>query len=127
MLNEKGDIYAAACYAIGKTLYEAHSREIADSNRRLASVIEANVKREVNARDRVDISLEQYEKLKRDAINEKELRMHYETLFMRLGISRDIIELIDPDSFEFSDAEICGGPLDEPTRRCRIEFTVKKR
>lgn len=80
----------------------------------------------IESRDRVDISLKEYEELKRVNKDLLDRLRHAEHVFSRIGIAADMIPLIDPDSVKMYSAESydCGPMIRK--RRFRIEFVMEE-
>ena len=77
-------------------------------------------------RDRVDISLKEYEELKRVNKDLLDRLRHAEHVFNRIGIPADTIPLIDPDSVKVYSAESFDPGRFIRKRRYRIEFDMGK-
>lgn len=87
-------------------------------SRKLESISEAEIK----SKDRVDISLEEYERLKRDLQFFREFSDTLNVLFMKMGIPCDVINGIIPES-----VKVVSCSCDDYSRflkRFRIEFSV---
>lgn len=76
-------------------VHEDHSREAA---RILSDTLDSISKADVLSKDRVDISLVEYEKLKSDMYRYRDLSMQLEQLVANIGFPEDLIEFIDPNS-----------------------------
>lgn len=69
---------------------------IANSHRMLSHEMEAISKAEIESKDRVDIPLKEYLKMKR-TINELEWKCQVaDATFMKIGIPTEVIDKIDP-------------------------------
>lgn len=119
------ELERAARYVVGiareydKTIAESHER----SSRAIANAVKNATDASIKARDRVDISLEEYESMKKCIENLKSLTESYERLFYKIKIplSKDI----DVDSVKVSYSEHVGNPLDCTHKiRYRIEFDI---
>lgn len=99
------------------TIHEDHSREAAKI---LGNKLESISNAEIKSKNRVDISLEEYEKLKEDAHKYEEQSRRLQCTIMRLGIPYEVIDLIDTDSI---DVITCEDPINFK-RRYVIKFTA---
>lgn len=104
---------------------DRYSRDLATSNKRLADVIKGSSMADIKARDRVDISLEHYEELKKEIEIYKARTSYAEEIIRKLGIPVNLIEKIDPDSIEMFTTEDRMIGLSQTYKGYRIEFTIK--
>lgn len=82
----------------------------------LKSISEAEIK----SKDRVDISLEEYERLKTDLQFFREFSDTLNALFMKMGIPCDVINKIIPESVKVASC----ADYDRFLKHFRIEFSV---
>lgn len=75
---------------------------------------------EIKSKDRVDITLAEYEKLKADVRKYEERCRKMGAEIMRLGIPYEVIDYIDPDTIS---VETCDDPL-HFAAHYRIRFTA---
>jgi hypothetical protein len=99
------------------TIHEDHSREAAKI---LGDKLESISNAEIKSKDRVDITLAEYEKLKNDVRKYEERSRRMGSMIMRLGIPYEVIDLIDTGSIE---VRTCEDPMNFK-RHYEIKFTA---
>ena len=118
MFNKKKTLLLAIANELPNV--EKAARTIAESNRELTKAIEAASNAEIKARDRVDISLEEYERLKEREKQLSSVKEYYEKLLSKLGVPIKALRNVDIGS-------IVGEKSPDPIRRgvrYRISFFV---
>lgn len=98
---------------------------IESGNKRIEESIKRASEADIEARDRVNIPLKEYEKMKMTIQKLTDLNLQYEEWFDKIGFPY-ALEVI-PDSVKRWSTEVTGGPLNIPRIRFRVEFDVKKR
>ena len=93
-------------------------REMVKSNEKLDALIDV--------RDRVDISLKEYEELKRVNKDLLDRLRHAECILSKLGVAADVISLVDPDSIKIYYADSFEHSPLIRKRRYRIEFDLEE-
>ena len=99
------------------TINENHSREAAKI---LGDKLESISNAEIKSKDRVDITLLEYEKLKENTRMYEERCRRMGSAIIRLGIPYEVIDLIDTDSIE---VRTCEDPMNLK-RHYEIKFTA---
>lgn len=79
------------------TIHEDHSREAAKI---LGNKLESISQAEIKSKDRVDITLAEYERLKENTRRYEERCRKMGAMIMKLGIPYKVVELIENDSIE---------------------------
>ncbi len=95
------------------------ARKVAASNDRLAATLRENSQKEIAARDRVDITLAEYLKLKQDIAVLSDENRRLRALFGKIGLPCDVPILLD--SIRKYQCLDFGGCMDF-TQRFLIEF-----
>lgn len=95
------------------------ARKVAASNDRLAATLRENSQKEIAARNRVDITLAEYLKLKQDIAELSDENRRLIALFGKIGLPCDVPIL--PDSIRKYQCLDFGGPMDFE-QRFLIEF-----
>lgn len=72
---------------------------------RLGSDLKTISTAEIESKDRVDITLKEYEKLKKNARDYEERCRKMGAMIMRLGIPYEVVELVDLDSIHVETSE----------------------
>ena len=90
------------------------------SQEKFAKQLESISQTEIKSKDRVDITLEEYERLKSGLCKYEERCRKMSAEIMRLGIPYEIIDKLDTDSI---DVTTCQDPVSFKTM-FRITFTV---
>jgi hypothetical protein len=93
---------------------------VAKSNKELGEKLEAISKEEIKSKDRVDISLEEYQRLHRHIENLERQNDHMGKLIVQLGIPAEIINSIKPDTVNVT---YCDDIIDF-VRHYRVAFDV---
>ena len=119
------EYFEIPAFLINGTPFEmAHAGELARLRREMERNSEKFDKL-IESRDRVDISLKEYEELKRINKDLLDRLRHAERVFNIIGIPADMIPLIDPDSVKVYSAESFDpGPFIRK-QRYRIEFDME--
>lgn len=99
------------------TIHEDHSREAAKI---LGDKLESISNTEIKSKDRVDILLSEYERLKDNVRKYEERCRRMGSAIMRLGIPYEVIDLIDTSSIE---VRTCEDPVNFK-RHYEIRFTA---
>lgn len=95
-------------------------KEIARATRELGNKLEKISEAEIKSKDRVDISVSEYLKL-RDDVSKMDAKIrHMEYLFKQLGITPDTIDDIVPDTVEVYYNE----DIRDFVRHCMIKFDI---
>lgn len=117
-VSESNDRVALAMLENGRHVASSN-RQIAESNDRLGAVLRENSDKEIAARDRVDITLSEYLKLKQDIAMLSEENRTLKALYGKIGLPCDVPIL--PDSIRKYQCFDFGGLMDF-TQRFLIEF-----
>lgn len=95
------------------------TKAVREHNETLKDISEAEIK----SKDRVDISLAEYELLKKENRTLRERCMHMEDIFKRIALDPKLIEKVDPSTvIKF---RVLNDPIDF-TSLIRIEFKVSQ-
>ena len=98
------------------------ARIIARSQEEFGEKLESISQAEIKSKDRVDIPLEEYEKLKSDLRMYEKKSRRLEAIITNLGIPYDVIESIDTNTIA---VETCDDPMHFVTHY-RVRFIVDK-
>ena len=99
------------------TIHQDHSREAA---RILGDKFMTISEAEIESKDRVDISLKEYERLKLENAKLKYEKRSMESIIKRLGIPVDLIDRIIPSSVDF----VYCDDIKDFKKHCVIRFEV---
>mgnify|MGYP007115353352 CR=1 FL=1 len=117
-ISESNDRVALAMLENGRHVASSN-RQIAESNNRLGDILRESSDKEIAARDRVDITLSEYLKLKQDIAMLSEENRTLKALYGKIGLPCDVPIL--PDSIRKYQCIDSPGFMDL-TQRFLIEF-----